>query len=158
VIVLDTNVLSALMRAEPDPAVVRWLDLQPAKSLWTTAVTLFEVRYGILALPAGKRRKALQDGFEALLRLDLEGRVLDFDSGASTAAAEIAARNRAAGRTVDIRDVQIAGIVASRRGALATRNARHFEATGIAIVDPWAADPGRRAQGAHRARLRRRGA
>ena len=156
-IVLDTNVLSALMRAQPDPAAVRWLDLQPAKSLWTTAVTLFEVRYGILALPAGKRRKSLHDAFEALLRLDLEGRVLDFDAGASAAAAEIAARNRAAGRTVDVRDVQIAGIVASRRGTLATRNARHFDSTGIAIVDPWAADLGSRTASAPRSRSRRHG-
>jgi predicted nucleic acid-binding protein len=137
-IILDTNVLSGLMRSTPDPPVVRWLDEQPAPSLWTTSVTLFEVRHGLLSLPAGRRRTQLQDAFEQLLRHDLEGRVLDFDAEASAAAAEIAARNRASGRPVDVRDVLIAGIARSRRAALATRNARHFEGTGVELVDPWA--------------------
>lgn len=137
-IILDTNVLSGLMRSTPDPLVVRWLDDQPAPSLWTTSVTLFEVRHGLLSLPAGRRRTQLQDAFEQLLRHDLEGRVLDFGAEASAAAAEIAARNRASGRPVDVRDVLIAGIARSRRAALATRNARHFEGTGVEVVDPWA--------------------
>ena len=140
-IVLDTNVISALMQSAPDRSVVTWLDQQPATSLWTTAVTLFEIRYGILALPAGRRRTTLSDAFERMLRLDLEGRVLDFDADASASAAEIAARSRARGRPVDVRDVQIAGIVASRRGTLATRNVRHFELTGIGLMDPWAQPP-----------------
>jgi predicted nucleic acid-binding protein len=70
-IILDTNVLSGLMRSTPDPLVVRWLDEQPAPSLWTTSVTLFEVRHGLLSLPAGRRRTQLQDAFEQLLRHDL---------------------------------------------------------------------------------------
>jgi hypothetical protein len=135
--VLDTNVVSALMRAAPDRAVIAWLDGQPPESLWTTAITVFEVRFGIQALPAGKRRNALRGAFEDMLRSDLGGRVLDFDSPAAAASAEIAAKQRAAGRPVDVRDVQIAGIVAARRATLVTRNARHFEETGVGIVDPW---------------------
>ena len=136
-IVLDTNVLSALMRERRERVVVEWLDRQPTESLWTTAITLFEVRYGIRSLPAGKRRTALQGGFEAMVSGDLGGRVLEFDDAAATAAAEIAARHRSDGRPVDMRDVQIAGIVAARRGTLATRNRRHFADTGVELVDPW---------------------
>jgi len=135
--VLDTNVVSALMRAAPDRAVIAWLDGQPPESLWTTAITVFEVRFGIQALPAVKRRNALRGAFEDMLSSDLGGRVLDFDSPAAAASAEIAAKRRAAGRPVDVRDVQIAGIVVARRATLVTRNARHFEETGVGIVDPW---------------------
>ena len=136
-IVLDTNVLSALMRERPERPVIEWLDRQPAESLWTTAITLFEVRFGIRSLPAGRRRNALRDAFEEMLATDLGRRVLEFDDSAAAAAGEIAARRRAEGRPVDMRDVQIAGTVAARRGTLATRNRRHFVGAGIDVVDPW---------------------
>jgi toxin FitB len=140
VIVLDTNVLSALMRPAPDERVVAWLDSQPAESIWTTSVTLFEVHFGLATLAKGKKRRALESVFEAMLAEDLQGRVLPFDEQAATEAAAIAASLRLAGRGTDIRDTMIAGIVAARRGVLATRNTRHFAGTGVRLVDPWS-DP-----------------
>lgn len=140
-IVLDTNVLSSLMRREADPVVVGWLDQQPPESLWTTAITVFEIRYGLEILANGRRRRRREDAFSQALQQDFDGRILFFDEAAAAAAATIAAAQRRAGRPVEIRDVQIAGIVAARKATLATRNVRHFEATGIDLTDPWAAGP-----------------
>ena len=137
-ILLDTNVLSALMRREADPGVVAWLDAQPPESIWTTAVTVFEIRFGLEILADGRRRKALEEAFARALEEDFDGRVLPFDQTAAEAAAIIAARQREAGRPIEIRDVQIAGITAARKATLATRNTRHFEGTGITLIDPWA--------------------
>ncbi len=136
-IVLDTNVISALMQRDPDPEPISWLDGQPAESVWTTAVTVFEVCFGIEILESGRRRKRLEDAFARALDQDLEGRVLAFDHHAARAAGAIAAERRRAGRPVEIRDLQIAGIVATRQATLATRNTRHFADLGIAIVNPW---------------------
>ncbi|MCA9630967.1 MAG: type II toxin-antitoxin system VapC family toxin [Myxococcales bacterium] len=137
-ILLDTNVLSALMRREADPGVVAWLDAQPPESIWTTAVTVFEIRFGLEILADGRRRKALEEAFARALEEDFDGRVLPFDQTAAEAAAIIAARQSEAGRPIEIRDVQIAGITAARKATLATRNTRHFEGTGITLIDPWA--------------------
>jgi len=137
VIILDTNVLSTLMRKLPNAAVVRWLDRQPAESIWITSVTLFEARLGLALLPDGKRRTALASAFARLLEEDLQNRVLDFDTGAAIEAAELAARRQRAGRPFDIRDTQIAGIALARRATLATRNARHFADLKINVIDPW---------------------
>jgi predicted nucleic acid-binding protein len=137
VILLDTNVISALMRRVPDPVVVGWLDAQPAESIWTTAVTVFEVRLGMELLEPGDRRTTLQQAFDDLLRTDLQDRVVPFDDTAATHAAGIAATRRRSGRTVEFRDVQIAGIAAARRATLATRNIRPFDGLGFALVDPW---------------------
>jgi toxin FitB len=137
-IVLDTNVLSALMRREADPAVVGWLDLQPSESVWTTAVTVFEIRFGLELLAPGRRRRQLEVAFSRVLDEDFEGRILPFDHEAAREAASRAAERRAAGKTVDFRDVEIAGIVSARRATLATRKARHFMDLGIELVDPWA--------------------
>lgn len=138
-IVLDTNVLSALMRADPEAAVVDWLDRQPAESIWITSVTLFEARLGLALLPPGRRRRSLELAFDQLLAEDLENRVLDVDGAAAESAAALAAVRQRAGRPVDVRDTLIAGIVVSRRATLATRNVRHFSDLEIEIVDPWAA-------------------
>lgn len=138
-IVLDTNVLSALMQREPDEKVITWLDAQPADSIWTTSVTVFEIRFGLSIMSLGRRRKKLDESFARAMAEDFEGRVVGFDETAAEAAAAIAAAQRRAGRTVEIRDVQIAGIVAARRARLATRNIRHFADLGIELVDPWAA-------------------
>jgi predicted nucleic acid-binding protein len=139
VILLDTNVLSALMQRDPEPAVVAWLDGLPAESVWTTAVTVFEVRFGLELLTAGQRRRRLEEAFAKALEDDFEGRVLPFDHAAATAAGAIAAKQRRAGRPVEIRDVQIAGIALARKAALATRNVRHFEGLGLTLIDPWSA-------------------
>lgn len=138
-IILDTNVLSALMRAVPEPEVVAWLDRQPAESVWITSITLFEARLGLALLPSGRRRRSLEAAFAQLLKEDLENRVLDFDTAAANEAASLAAARQKAGRPVDMRDTQIAGIALARHATLATRNLRHFGDLPIPIVDPWAA-------------------
>ena len=107
-IILDTNVLAALMRTVPEALVVAWLDRQPAESVWITSITLFEARFGLALLPSGRRRQTLEAAFARLLREDLENRVLDFDSAAATEAASLAAARQRSGRPVDIRDTQIA--------------------------------------------------
>jgi len=138
-IILDTNVLSALMRTVPEAHVVAWLDRQPAESVWITSITLFEGYLGLALLPSGRRRRTLEAAFARLLQEDLENRVLDFDSAAATEAASLAAARQKNGRPVDLRDTQIAGIALARRATLATRNVRHFRDLRILIVDPWAA-------------------
>jgi predicted nucleic acid-binding protein len=139
VIILDTNVLSALMRQVPEVPVVHWLDRQAADAVWITSVTLFEARFGLAVLPKGRRRQALEAAFARLLAEDLEDRVLAFDSAAATEAASLAADRQKAGRPVDYRDTQIAGIALSRRATLATRNTRHFHDLRVPVVDPWQA-------------------
>ena len=136
-IILDTNVLSALMRTAPEAAVVAWLDRQPAESVWITSITLFEARLGLALLPKGRRRQMLEAAFARLLKEDLENRVLDFDSAAATEAASLAAERQKAGRPVDMRDTQIAGIALARRATLATRNVRHFGDLKVRVVNPW---------------------
>lgn len=136
-ILLDTNVLSALMQREPDQTVVAWLDEQPSETVWTTAITVFEVRMGLELLTKGRRRSQLEQEFDRLLIEDFDGRVQLFDRAAADAAGTIAASRQRAGRTVEIRDVQIAGIASSRKATLATRNVRHFEGLGVRLVNPW---------------------
>lgn len=138
-IILDTNVLSAMMRRVPEAGVLEWMDEQPPESIWTTSVTLFEIGFGLALLPKGRRRSQLEEAFAAMISEDLDGRVLSFDDEAARRAAEMAARVRKAGRSIEIRDVQIAGIAAARRATLATRNTEHFDALGLRLVDPWSA-------------------
>ena len=138
-IILDTNVLSALMRMVPAAPVVAWLDRQPAESIWITSITVFEVRLGVALQPSGRRRQALEAAFAGLLKEDLENRVLDFDSAAATEAASLAAARQKNGRPADMRDTHIAGIALARHATLATRNIRHFADLKISIVDPWTA-------------------
>lgn len=137
-IILDTNVVSALMQQQPDPQVVAWLDDQPAESIWINSVTLFEGRYGLALLPAGQRKIGLQARFEELLTQDLQNRIAHFDTQAANQAAELAAQRKALGRPVDMRDTFIAGIVLARRATLATRNTKHFDDLATPVVNPWA--------------------
>ena len=137
-ILLDTNVLSALMRTRPDPVVVAWLDSQAPESVWTTAVSVFEIRFGIELLPASRRRKALEKAFGAMLGDDLNGRIAAFDAAAAAEAAELAARRQRRGRPVELRDTLIAGIALARRAAVATGNVRHFDGLNVNVVNPWA--------------------
>jgi predicted nucleic acid-binding protein len=138
VIILDTNVLSALMRATPDPVVTAWLDAQPSPSVWTTAITVLELTMGIELLPEGRRRHDLERACRVVLAEDLDGRVLPFDADAAIEAGRLAARRQQAGRPVEFRDTQIAGIALARRATLATRNLRHFADLPVAVIDPWA--------------------
>ena len=138
-IILDTNVISAVMRQDTNPVVVGWLDRQPGESVWVTAVTVFEVHFGLELLAQGRRRRQLEAEFARALNEDFEGRILPFEQSAARAAASIAAHRRQEGRSIEIRDAQIAGIASARRATLATRNTRHFADLEITLVDPWAA-------------------
>jgi hypothetical protein len=137
-IILDTNVLSALMQQQTDVAVVEWLDRQPAESTWITSITLFEARYGLRLLADGQRKTLLQQRFEELLRIDLANRIAVFDVRAANAATQLAAERKTRGRPVDIRDTFIAGIAIAHSATLATRNVKHFEDLPSPVVNPWA--------------------
>lgn len=137
-IVLDTNVLSALMRQEPEKAVIDWLDRQPWTSVWTTSITILEIRFGLQTLPLGKRRSYLVDTFERVILEKLEQRIAAFDHAAADQAADVMASRKKKGRPADLRDTMIAGIVLAHGAALATRNVQHFSDLTLNIVNPWA--------------------
>ena len=136
-IVLDTNVVSELMRPSPNPAIESWIANRPAASLFFSAVGEAELRFGLAIMPAGRLRDAFASEIEAMLREDFADRILPFDSEAARAYAVIAASRRVTGRPIAEADCQIAAIAHSRGMALATRNVRDFEDTGIHILDPW---------------------
>ncbi len=138
VLLLDTNVVSELIRRSPDLAVEAWAAGHTLEDLFFSAVGEAELRYGAAILPPGRRRETLVSDIERMLRDAFEGRVLPFDSEAARAYAEIAAMRRFAGRPVAPADCQIAAIARARGMAVATRNVRDFEDMGIEVVDPWA--------------------
>ena len=136
-IILDTDVFSALMKRGHDRAIEKWLDRNSQEPFWTTAITIFEIRMGIELLSNEQRKQKLEVAFMHCLRDDLDNRIFDFDRDAAAEAASMAARRRLIGAPLEIRDIEIAGIVASRRATLATRNTRHFENLGIEVLNPW---------------------
>ena len=136
-IVLDTNVLSAVMHFEAP--VVAWLDRQPRASVWTTAITALEIRYGLLLMPVGRRRMQRELAFVRVLEEKLERRVLPFDHAAAEETAALMETRRRLGRPGESRDTMIAGIALSQRATLATRNVRHFDDLRVPVVDPWSA-------------------
>ena len=138
-ILLDTNILSELMRPVPDPAVERWFAAQPDASLFISAITEAELRYGAALLPGGKRRSALTAEIDGMLEEDFDGRILPFDRLAAQAFAVIAADRRQAGRPISQADAQIAAIAHSRGAALATRNVPDFDGCGVKVINPWSA-------------------
>lgn len=138
-IVLDTNILSELMRAEPHPRVLAWLSRQPMAGLFTTTLTQAEVFYGLRLLPEGRRRDALVAAARPIFEIELGGRILSFDSDAALVYPEIAANRRLAGQPIAQIDAQIAAITRSRGAQLATRNVRDFVGCGIDVIDPWLA-------------------
>jgi predicted nucleic acid-binding protein len=136
-IILDTNVLSALVRLEPELIVVNWLDELPESSIWTTAVTLMEIRYGLQIMPPGRRREQMTKGLDAVLRDEIGERYVHFDTAAAARAAELMAIRKMQGRPIDLRDTMIAGIALANRATLATRNTAHFSDLSVPIVNPW---------------------
>ena len=136
-ILLDTNVLSALMRADPDPAVIAWLDNQPESSIWTTSITLMEIHYGLQALPFGKRRDRIRKALDAVLRDEIQDRYASFDAAAAERAADLMALRKSKGRPMDLRDTMIAAIALSTRATIATRNVDHFADLDVPVVNPW---------------------
>ena len=135
--VLDANVVSDLMRLAPDPAVASWVVGRATASLFLTAISEAELRFGLAVMPPGRRRDGLAAGLERMLRPGFANRILPFDSTAARDYAGIAAARRAAGRPVSQLDSQIAAIAHSRGMAVATRNIRDFEGMGIALINPW---------------------
>ena len=135
-IVLDTNVLSALMRQTPDTRVIAWLDKQSRTSVWTTSVTMLEIRFGLQIMATGQRKSRLLEAFEALLE-KMGHRVAPFDDEAAAQAADLMASRQRKGRPVELRDTMIAGIVSARHATMATRNLVHFEDLAVPVVNPW---------------------
>lgn len=135
-IILDTKVISELMRAEPHPDVVAWLDEIPRGEIWTTTITVGEIAAGIALLPTGARRKRLADTFELALE-GFEERIVSFTTAAAFGYGAIVAARTAAGTPISVADAQIAAIAAVSDGTLATRNLADFVGTGIDLVNPW---------------------
>lgn len=138
-IILDTNILSELMKKQPNSVVVAWLDGIPVESVWITSITVFEARFGLSLLPAGRRKIELEALFNEVLLKDFENRILYFDQIAAEKAAVLAAERQKSGMSVAMRDTFIAGIVLAKKAMLATRNLRHFNDLGNQVVNPWEA-------------------
>ncbi len=140
-ILLDTNVLSELLRKAPEPAVLSWFAQQASETLFVSSVTQAEMMLGARLLPSGARRSSLQAALAAMFEEDFAHRVLPFDSAAVPAYVEVVASRRGAGRPIGQFDAQIAAIALSRRARVATRNVTDFEGCGVTVVDPWSAVP-----------------
>lgn len=136
-IILDTNVLSELMRPSPSPRVSAWIAKQATTELCTTSITEGEILYGIEILAKGRRREQLLTAADAMFNEDLAGGVHAFDSDAARVFSKIAARRRGLGRPISHADAQIAAIAYARNARLATRNVDDFQDCGIELVDPW---------------------
>lgn len=136
-IVLDTNVISEVWKAEPAPQVVAWLDRQMIETLYLSAITVAELRLGLAAMPEGKRRTLYQERLERDVLPAFSGRVVPFDLDASRAYCELMMRARKAGRPVGLSDGYIAASAAARGLIVATRDTGPFEAAGLAVIDPW---------------------
>lgn len=136
-ILLDTNVLSALMQESPEPKVVHWLNDQPRTSIWTSSVTILEVEFGLEILARGRKRTRLVEAFHTLLD-KINQRIAPFDQEAAHLAGVLMAARRERDRPQDLRDTMIAAIALAHRASLATRNTSHFEDAGVRLLDPWA--------------------
>ncbi len=136
-IILDTNVLSELVKPVPEQRVIDWLDSLVPDEVVTTAVTAAELWYGVRRLPDGKRKSELAEGIDAMLFEDLGGRIEVFDAAAATRYADIVLARERLGRQIAAADAQIAAICAKRTATLATRNVKDFEGTGVVLVNPW---------------------
>lgn len=136
-IILDTNVLSELLRPDPSKRVERWPAAQDGAMVYFTTVGEAEPRHGVAILPAGKRRNALSTAIEGLLEEDFRGRILPFDRPAARAYAAIAAKRCAAGRPISQFDCQIAAIARAREATVAIRNSSDYEGCDIELIDPW---------------------
>jgi toxin FitB len=137
VIVLDTNVISELMRAEPHPAVLAWVAAQPRALLYTTHITQAEILYGIAALPEGRRRTALAAAAEAMFAEDFAGRILPFEATAAVRYADIVVARRQAGNPIEGFDALIAATALGVGASVATRDTAGFAGCGLTLIDPW---------------------
>ena len=136
--ILDTNVVSELMRPNRDENVVAWVDAQPLAEFFVTAITEAELRYGVAKMPNGKRKKALEADVDAILQQEFAGRILPFDSNAAVECAPIVSARRTLGKPISQFDAQIAAIArANGAAAIVTRNVGDFVSVGVEIIDPW---------------------
>jgi predicted nucleic acid-binding protein len=140
-ILVDTNVISEPWKPIPEPRVLKWIDAQAIETLYLSVITIAELRFGIAALPEGKRRTTLHDRLEQDVLPLFEGRILPFDLDASQAYAKLMARAKAVGQAIGKADAYIAATAASHGLAVATRDISPFEAAGLNIVNPWQATP-----------------
>jgi predicted nucleic acid-binding protein len=138
-LILDTNVISEMMRDLPDQAVIDWLDSRDRKDVWTTAITIMELHHGIQTLNPSRRRTALGEALDRVSTEKIEDRIAAFDGAAAKVAAVVAAERRRAGRAAELRDTMIAGIALATGALLATRNTRHFDDLAIILINPWTA-------------------
>lgn len=136
-IILDTNVLSEMMKPKPAAPVVSWFAEQPWASLCTTAITQAEILHGLMLLPPGRRRRALEAAATSMFTEDFEGRILGFGTDAAAPYARIASERRRAGRPISHFDAQIAAIAQSAGATVATRNVADFDGCGVRVVNPW---------------------
>ncbi|MEZ5121801.1 MAG: type II toxin-antitoxin system VapC family toxin [Solirubrobacterales bacterium] len=136
-IVLDTNVLSEPLRQRPHAGVVAWLDAQAVETLYVTTVSVAELRFGVAALPEGKRRQTLHDRIEGEVLPAFAMRILSFDEDATVAYAALRAEARAAGQAIGDFDALIAAIARTRGFAVATRDTAPFRVAGVAVIDPF---------------------
>jgi predicted nucleic acid-binding protein len=136
-IILDTNVLSELMKSQPDPAVTEWVDAQPEPELFTTSITEAEIFLGVELLSIGKRRDVLLAAAERVFAVDFEGRILGFESESARAFSKISAHRRRLGKPISQADAQIAAIAQVRRAKVATRDIADFRDCGVEILNPW---------------------
>ena len=137
--VLDTNVISELMRPTPHPAVFSWVAAQPRTALYTTSLSRGEILAGIAIMSEGRRRAALAESAAVMFRDDFRGRILPFDADAADAYAEFFARRRQMGRPIETPDLIVAATAQAHHAAVVTRDAGGFEGCGLTIIDPWAA-------------------
>lgn len=135
--ILDTNVISEVVRPRPEPRVLAWLAAQPNQDVYLTAITTAEVLYGIYTMPGGKRRTALDEAINLMFRHEFAGRVLPFDEAAGLRYARLVADLERAGRPMSAFDAQIAAIAGVHDAVVATRNVSHFAAAGVRLVNPW---------------------
>ena len=138
-ILLDTNLVSEPWKLQPDPRVVAWFDAQAVETLYLSAVTVAELRFGIAALPAGRRRDVLHERVEGELLPVFAGRVLPFDLDASRVYAALMSRAKMAGLAIALADGYIAAIAAARGFVVASRDVAPFEAAGVSFINPWTA-------------------
>lgn len=136
-IILDTNVVSEPLRPNGEGAVLKWLDQQDIETLYLTAITVAELRFGIAALPAGKRKRSLNDDFEDRILALFVGRILPFDEGTTTAYARIRSTARSTGKAIGVTDAFIAAIAAHHGFTIATRDISPFKAASIPVINPW---------------------
>lgn len=136
-ILLDTNVISELMKPQPNQNVIRWIDRNNCLRLFVSTVTIAEISYGLHALPQGQRRNLLEHAFNKTIQLAFQHRILAFDEAAAHSYGKIMAERKAKGRPFGVPDGQIAAIAHSKGFSLATRNERDFMACGLEIINPW---------------------